>query len=506
VFEFVIAWQAIAVSVIAAFFTVLLSAWLPARKAAEIPAIDAIRGTGEVKFKAKQIRPNRLVVKLFGFEGLLASKSLRRSKRSFRAAVVSLSASITLFIAAGGIGAQVDNMTNLLFPNIDVSVAAQAMSAFQISFGDESEAPNFLYTPIKSNIADEIAAKLREFPGTSLIGVGGFYHASSATLPENMITPEMLEIIGNRRFDGNYDVSVWLLTVDSENYAKLCEQAGVPLGSNILVNYYRHTANDGRKSAFAPYLFSNQTIQIESISLDAWPSSAIARPGVPAMDVTLHGELGEVPEELLYGFNAVRSELTVIVPRLDAIYYNWFANSADIDGFLEYADAIVNELIPKDGDVEMFISVTDVSVATEAIRNIINLIKAFIYGFVGMLTLIGLTNVISTISTNVRSRSREFAVLRSVGMTHSGFNRMLNLESILCSVKSLIIGLPLGGGASFLIHRFMMLSMGFDYRFPWLVIVHCILGVFVITWVTMRYSAIQIRGGSIVEQIRKEVA
>jgi putative ABC transport system permease protein len=223
------------------------------------------------------------------------------------------------------------------------------------------------------------------------------------------------------------------------------------------------------------------------------------------MDVTLHGELREVPEELLHGFTGARSELTVIVPKLNAIYYNWFANPADTDGFIEYADAVLNESIPKNGDVEMFISVTDVRVATDAIRNIINLIKVFIYGFVGMLTLIGLTNVISAISTNVRSRSREFAVLRSVGMTQKGLNRMLNLESVLCSAKSLIIGLPLGGGASFLIYRFMMFSMGFDYHFPWFAIVYCILGVFVITWVTMRYSIVHIRGGSIVEKIRKEV-
>ncbi len=492
IFEYVIAWQAIAASVIVAFATVMLSAWLPAYKAAKIPAIDAIRGMGEVKLKAKQIRTNRLVEKLFGFEGLLAAKSLKRSSRNFRATVVSLTVSVILFVTVGGISAQVNNMTNLLFPNIDVSVAAQAMSAYQISFGDKGAAEEFIYSPIKSDTANAVTARLREFPDANLIGVGGFYHVSSATLPESMITPEMFKVIENRLGDGNYDVSVWLLTVDWENYAKLCGQAGVPLGSNILVNFYRYTANDGKKSAFVPYVFGNQTVHIESISL-------------PATDVTLHGELREVPEELLHGFTGARSELTVIVPKLDAMYYNWFANPKDTSGFMKHANAAVNELIPQSGEVEMYVEVYDVREATDAIRNIINLIKVFIYGFVGMLTLIGLTNVISTISTNVRSRSREFAVLLSVGMAHNGLNRMLNLESILCSAKSLIIGLPLGGVASFLIHRFMMLSMGFDYQFPWLALVYCILGVFLITWVTMRYSVTQIRSGSIVEKIRKEV-
>jgi putative ABC transport system permease protein len=128
----------------------------------------------------------------------------------------------------------------------------------------------------------------------------------------------------------------------------------------------------------------------------------------------------------------------------------------------------------------------------------------FIYGFVAMLTLIGLTNVISTISTNVRLRSREFAVLRSIGMTHGGLYRMLNLESILCSVKSLVIGLPIGVTASYLIYHSIMASTDFPFEFPWIPIFQCIIAVFFITWIIMRYSASRLRGGNIVEAIRLE--
>ena len=128
----------------------------------------------------------------------------------------------------------------------------------------------------------------------------------------------------------------------------------------------------------------------------------------------------------------------------------------------------------------------------------------FVYGFVAMLTLIGLTNVISTISTNVRSRSREFALLQSVGMTPWGLRRMLGLESVLCSAKSLVIGVPLGVVGSYLVYKALKMPVEFSYALPWLPIILCTLGVFVITWALMRYSASRLLGGSIVEAIRKD--
>ena len=140
----------------------------------------------------------------------------------------------------------------------------------------------------------------------------------------------------------------------------------------------------------------------------------------------------------------------------------------------------------------------------EAMQSISRLIMVFIYGFVAMLTLIGLTNVISTISTNVRSRSREFAILRSVGMTDGGLFRMLNLESILGSAKSILWGVPLGIAGSYLVYLALELPAEYAYAIPWLSVLQCVIAVFIITWIVMRYSASRLRSGSIVERIRAD--
>jgi len=489
VFDFIVAWQAITISVAVAFVTVLLSAWIPARKASKISAIDLVRGSGVVKLKVEQVHSNPIVQKLFGFEGMLAYKSLKRNNRNFRASVISITISVILFTVVSSVGTQINSMMmNLIFPNIDASATVHVMTDLQISF-DESGDIYFLYNPIETDMAEEMTSRLREFPNANLMGVGGLYNAR-ANIPKEMISPDMVSVIGDPYDDESHNVSAWLLSIDSQTYAELAEKAGVPIGSNILVNFFRHNVH--AESSYIPYIFDNQTVHIETIN------------GY-VKEVELHGELTEVPDELLNGFTGANSELIVIVPRLGATYFNWFANPEDLEGFLEHANEVVSDLdlIPRDGDVEMFVNVTDIRKATEAIQGIINLIKIFLYGFIGMLTLIGLTNIISTISTNVRSRSKEFAVLRSVGMTHKGLDRMLNLESALCSAKSLIWGLPIGSGISFIIYRFVMHSMGVDYHFPWLTMLYSILGVFAITWITMRYSVLQVRGGSIVEKIRK---
>jgi putative ABC transport system permease protein len=284
-----------------------------------------------------------------------------------------------------------------------------------------------------------------------------------------------------------YDLAVSLVTIDPEHYEELCQQAGVPLGSNILINQCSQII-EGKITVFTPIIFSNQTVCLTS------------KYGEPTIELALHGQLsiGEIPSEVLY---ACRGYLNVLIPRGDMISYYWFADTKNIDGFTEYANTILYEMIPPDSESRVGVKVLNIEEIKDTMNNVSRLIMIFIYSFVGLLTLIGVTNIISTISTNVRSRSRELAVLRSVGMTYQGLNRMLGLESVICSAQSLIFGLPIGIAASWLIYH-LMISAEFEYEFPWLAVAECIIGVSVITWITIRYTATQLRGRNIINTIR----
>jgi putative ABC transport system permease protein len=436
-FPFVVTPWMFVVAIIASFGTVLLSAWLPARKAAKTPAIDAIRQKGEVKATAKSVRTSKLTRVFFGFEGALAAKSLKRSRRNFRATVVALTISIVMLIAASSFGTQIKATTNVVWQNVDATAAGQYYSNIE---------------PIDPETVRGVTRKLREYPGVEIFGVGV-------------------------RSESN---TVSYITVDDDHYAKLCEAVGVPPGANILINY-RQERVDGKYKVSAPH------------SLEE------ARGKYP--DVQLDGELkgARVPEEIKF---FATTELCLLVPEYAANNYYWFANTRNSAAFRDYCEKVLKEQISVPEDSEIWLHSFDLSGESKNVNTIVNTIMFFVYGFVGMLTLIALTNVISTVSANVRSRSREFAVLESVGMTKDGIRKMLNLESVLCSARSLTLGLPLGVAAAYMVYNGLGIAVEFPFEFPWLAMLACVAGVFAVTWLTMRFAANRLKSGNVIDAIR----
>jgi len=494
--DFVLAWQAILIAVIIGVVTVLVSAYLPARKAAKIPAIDAILSQSENKIKNTRPRRHRLVMWLFGFEGALAAKSLRRSKRSYRATVISISISIVMFIAAGSFGTHLLRAADLVIFPLDVDVVVEWHSYLTFTAPDVEDDWQVEYHPLPPQTAEKITARLRGFStetmeSTPVIGSGSTAGRTRVTIghvPVSTITDPF------RAFADPYGewgeeigLQISLIAPDAQTYAELARRAGVPHGSNILVNFRRIQVED-RWTEFTPLHFTYQTLTLAHDE---------------ATPIPLHGQLrgDQVPNEILAG---AANAIIIIVPELEAITYFWFVQTDDPWGIIDYVTEIVGDLFPPNfyNTYNVRVSSTNIAVINAGDREMFRLIMVFIYGFVGMLTLIGLTNVISTISTNIRTRRREFAILQSTGMTPEGLNRMLNLESLLCSLKSLIIGLPLGIGAAYAVYSAMLVAVHIPFIFPFLEVLACIVAVFIITWVTMRFAASRLQKGNIVEAIR----
>jgi len=463
--QFVLSWESLLLALCLSFATVMVSAYIPARKAARIPAIDAIRLTQEVKPTGRKPRAHKLVRLLFGFEGTLAAKSIRRSRRSYRAMVVALTISVVLFLICGSLDAQLAMAVNQTYANID----ATSILTFSVNQSDSG--------PLDADSMQALTDKLKEYPDTQLYGVG-IDGTHTIRISETALTDTMLSSYE----PGQTEDGIILLAPDPEHYAELCQLAGVPVGSNILLNSTQLVINE-KQTEFQPVRFSGQTLTVYH------NGTATALP----LDAQLTGT--QVPQELLFVSEAA---LIVVVPDTEAYMYVWLGNSLDTTGFTEYAETVMYDF----RQTYTSFSVTDITAVTDMTRSLTKLITIFLYGFVAMLSLIGLTSVIAAISANVRLRAREFAVLQSVGMTTSGVRRMLALESIMSAFKALLYGLPLGTLAMYLTYRSVTIKDTYQFIYPWLTAAEAVAAVFLIAVIATQYAAAKLRKGNIMDVIR----
>ncbi|MCL2425418.1 MAG: ABC transporter permease [Oscillospiraceae bacterium] len=501
--NFVISWEIILAAVVVSIFTAILAAWLPARKAAKVPAIDAIRGAGEIKVKAKHSRSGRVVGKIFGFEGALAAKSQKRNRRSVRATVIALTISIILFIAAAGFGETIDRASLVFMGDVTDHIVA---AGFTANWHDRD-------TNLTNEKADEITQRLQNFGDVDLIGVGSDRFTYLASLQRENLTPAMVDFLYDvwhtEADTSHYILPVSLVTTDPETFEMLARRAGVAEGSNILINHitsrFMHFDDTGRLTEtrwvdFVPFAFIPPTIEFTD-----------NEEYVHQLDIQGVLTRDELPIEV-WDAASGHNGISILVPELSTEMYAWYATPADdINMFVEYARSVLHEVVDipvrEIGDHAPGIRLQVINILQETmmVTNTYRLVMVFIYGFVALLIVIGLTNIISTISTNIQARSREFAMLSSVGMDVRGLHRMLNFENIFCSAKALIIGLPLGVLASWLIHETVADGgIMFAYEVPWMAVLYCVIGVFVITWLVTRVSAGKLRGQNIVETIRME--
>ena len=213
----------------------------------------------------------------------------------------------------------------------------------------------------------------------------------------------------------------------------------------------------------------------------------------------------ETPDELFYpNTNPVR----LILPEMDHLrQYSWQAAPADMDGFMDDAREILAAHFPDQSTDSYMQSGFSARVyATDDYNRVMNIAIVialiFLVCFCALLMLIGFTNVVSTLSTNVLMRQSEFAVLQSVGMTPEGLRKMLALESILCSLRALVIGVPLGIVLTWIVNLPIRAMFPVPYHFPLLPIVLCAAGVLALTLFITALAARRLRKGAIINRIR----
>lgn len=478
----------IIIPVIFMIIVIGLSAFIPSRRASKVSPIEAIRQNDDIKINKKKIKTSKLVNKLFGIEGEIALKNIKRNKKKYRVTVVSLFISIVLFISFSSY------MNYTL--NTASSVIGEVPYDYQISYfgnGDDKEVLDKINEIVKSSDVKEYLSY-----GVSNLSIIGNYTYSDEYLDfyKSAYGDDGIKALNNLKYqyisiyildDNSYNKYKNLIGLDKDSVILLNKFKGVSYGNNKRVNYNIPVINNG-----------NINIKICNFDDDEdVDTTKYCNKNIDNIFVT--NKSFDLIEEFSY-----MSDFKIVVNK--KLYDSISDSSTHYTQFNIISDNTNNiDKLTKELDKYSNVNYTNIKESMKQANNLILVVKILMYGFISLVTLIGVTSVFNTISTSMALRKREFAVLRSIGLTNRGFNKILFFESLFFGLKSLIYAIPVSIGVTVLIHYALADMMSIStIIIPWKYIIISIVSVFVIVLLTMMYSTSKIKKHNIIEQIREE--
>ncbi|MBQ9563098.1 MAG: FtsX-like permease family protein [Lachnospiraceae bacterium] len=484
-FTFSLPLSVIAVSVLLGGLTIFLSSLIPAVHAGKIPPIVAIRGNEEYKVSKKQVRISKLTGRLFGIGGVIAAKNLKRSRSKYRTTVVSLVVSVAVFIALSSFVSYTRRATGMVYTDYQWNMQVRGLQS-----GQEAE-------KLAQEIGETDYSYASELSALVDLEKYGTEEEKAAYKDYYESTPE------EYRKYLNYNCTVVYLNRDYfERFARSLGYDGdftrmALLNDSIMTQdeeggrAVRYIYKDVEKTGFA-FMYTagtnDEDIPIAGETVEIADIHRIDRRPMGYESIYSDGGMLFVSEDFAW------------MPEKDTpLLRGMYINSAHASETETKLNAIKSEDSAYAG-----LQVYNLERNANDEKNMILLIEIFLYGFITVITLVGVTNIFNTITTNMILRSKEFAMLKSVGMTSGQFHRMIRLESLLYGAKSLMIGVPLGVLGSVLIYRAYSDAMDLGYRLPIVAILLAAVFVFVIVGLTMWYSLAKIEKQNIVETIRSD--
>ena len=467
VFSF--SWLSVLVAIILGIVTIYFSAFRSAKRASKVSPIDSIRNSANIKINPKKIKSPKLIKSIFGVGGEISFKNLKRNKKKYRTTVISIVVSVFIFIALSG-------FMKLAFQQVDHELE---ISDFNIS----------LSTTITNN---ESYNKFIETTRLANIEDYTIFRNSEISFTGNHYNKEYAKFL-NLAIDKNNPTYVSIISIGEEQFKKYVDSLG------LNYNEFRNKAILVDKGYVSNYNKNNK-LTTKYMRVFNFNKGDIIDATITDTKEKIKIEIRAVSDVKPFGFKGVDGQYLIISDEMFdanfkskslAIYYK--SNDAnklqdDLDDFLKGEDYNINNV---DENVKIM-------------SNLFTLVGIFLYGFIIVISLIGITNIFNTITTNMELRKQEFAMLKSVGMTTKEFNRMIRLESLFMGIKSLFFGVPIGIALSYIIYHFLSEESGIPYKLPIEAILIAIAVVFILISLIMKYSMSKINKQNTIETIRNE--
>lgn len=466
---------AIVFSFVISLITIYLSCLIPAIRASKISPIESIRSNNDIRIKAKKLKTSFFTRKLFGIGGVIASKNLKRSKKKYRTTIISLVVSIFIFISLSSI------------VNLGLKTSIMYYTDFKFNLYVAGGTEEIYKELIKLDNIDNYA----------------YYYETSLDIDNKKYFSEFGKKFYNFYFEEGDTTPIQLLAYNNEYFKEYIKELGLNEKDYkmvaLLLDEETLYNDDGSKTIGRMY--------------DVKPGDIVE---VTKSGKSVNITISEIiSDNKPMGLEKMYYNGGMIVVSKDFVKEIMKEDTENKESYYYLSNLLINS--SKAGDLENTILdlIKENSKYSELIvynyetfidqqRRMILVIEIFLYGFIAVISLIGVTNIFNTITTNMILRSKEFAMLKSIGMSTKEFNKMIRLESIMYGTKSLLIGIPLGIWGSYGIYKSFATGIDFGYMLPYTAIIISIIFVFVIVGITMKYSLNKINKQNIIETIRKD--
>lgn len=481
-------------SIVLAIVTIVLSALVPAIRASRMSPIMAINHSEDIKIKSKSLKTPKLIGKVWGEGGVLAYKNMKRNKRKYRVITISIALSVSTFIALYGfMSLLTESVNRYANDKIDLRVY---MSSYKSMSVDEANKK-------VSNIVNRIN---NETNITDFTFARGFYASLKDEPKYSSDYKEVNKYEAGLAENNGYYISI--ISLGNEEYGKYIKKLGISKetaqSGGILVDNTYQYINNGNDIKYFNIYDGYKAGDVLTYRIDTSNSSKSLDNSKSSDDTTFYDiKIVALSNERPFGYdNAYTSYGYLIVSddymnRIDTKNTDSTLLNINCDDPDKAQDILVNEFN---------IGQNYIFNAAQERRNdekLILTMKIFLYGFIAIVSLIGITNIFNTVTTGMELRGKEFAMLQSIGMTKKEFDKMIRLESVFYGSKALIIGVVSGTILSYVIY----ISAGesqLKYTLPLLAIVMSVIVVIILLLGIMKYSIAQIRKQNIIETIRNE--
>lgn len=496
-------WLAILFSIILGLVTLYLSAWRSARIASKITPLTAIRNSEDIKINVKKLKTPKYIKKVFGVGGDISYKNLKRNKKKYRATVISIIVCSSVFIALSAFIHLAFAYVQRDFESTDYNIVVSYRTDDKNKFQDKAHE----ITKLENVVDYSIAVQTHLMLENNLVKFNDEYlkyypHANETYTIEDE--------------DGNsiekmpfIDLTVY--KVGDHAYKQYLEELGLNYEKTkdkaILINKVRVMVPKEENS--------NEYVE-KTIPYFDYKKGDILTWNKETTEVDDNGEyvkeevsleLATIAEKYPFGLKNqdYRNMLILSDEQFDKIFYDYINNThEEITIYSDNATKLQDEIEKLLPDTDSY-NLYNTEEQVKQMQSFYVLVAIFLYGFITVIALIGITNIFNTITTNMELRSREFATLKSIGMTKKEFNRMIRLESFFYGTKSLIIGIPIGSILAFIIHKLLTENDStIAFRLPTSAIIIATLAVFILITCIMKYSINKINKQNTIETIRNE--